>query len=141
MRRALLAASLVATLTSTACTAETSGALPATAADSPLQLAITPPAGDGRVHLAVTTTVAGAATYRFFRRNGADVEELPVTAAGDRTFVWSSGGLAAGVYTLWASAYGSTGRLLASSALTPLVLTPASATTLPPIRGVVRDVP
>jgi hypothetical protein len=131
----------MATLTMTACTAESPAALPGTTLDSPLRLTVTPPVGDGKVRLAVVTTVAGAANFRFFRRNGGDDDELPVTPAGDREFIWASTGLAPGVYTLWASAYSSTGRLLASSALTPLVLTPATATTLPPIRGVVRDAP
>jgi hypothetical protein len=141
MKRSLLAAWLLATLITSACTAEAPGLAPGTAVDSPLQLTVTPPVGDGRVRLSVTSTVAGAASYRFFRRHGVDDEALSVAATGEREFVWESRGLGPGVYTLWASAYSSNGRLLASSLLTPLVLTPATATTLPPLRGVVRDAP
>jgi hypothetical protein len=141
MRRAFLTGWLLATVFVSACTTAAPAMTPGTAVDSPLRLTVIPPAGDGRVRLSVAVTVAGASSYRFFRRNGADDDELPVTPDGDDTYVWASGGLSPGVYTLWASAYSSAGRLLASSALTPLVLTPATATTLPPLRGAVRDVP
>jgi hypothetical protein len=141
MRRAFLTAWLLAALSVSACTTAAPATTPGAAVDSPLRLTVILPVGDGRVRLSVAVTVAGASSYRFFRRNGADDDELPVTPDGDDTYVWASGGLAPGVYTLWASAYSNAGRLLASSALTPLVLTPATATTLPPLRGAVRDVP
>jgi hypothetical protein len=141
MNRSLLACWLFAALTMSACTAASPVSVPGAILDNPLQLTVTPPVGDGRVRLSVATTVAGAASYRFFRRNGPNDEELPVSPVGERDFLWESRGLSPGVYTLWASAYTSAGRLLVSSALTPLVLTPATAATLPPLRGVVRDAP
>lgn len=139
MMRPAIAACLSAALFLTACTASAPAVQPGLASDGLLRLTVTPPVGDGRVRLSVTVKVAGATQFRFFRRTDGNDDELPVSPAGDREFIWEVRGLGAGVYTLWASAYSDTGRLLGSSPLTPLVLTPATATTLPPLRGAVRD--
>ena len=139
MMRSAIAASLCAALLLSACTAAAPAVQPGVVSDGPLRLSITPPLGDGRVRLSVVVQVADATQFRFFQRTGLSDTELPVTPAGEREFIWEAKGLGAGVYTLWASAYSNGGRLLGSSPLTPLVLTPATATTLPPLRGAVRD--
>ena len=139
MMRSAIAACLCAALMLSACTAAATAVQPGVVSDGPLRLSVTPPLGDGRVRLSVVVQVADATQFRFFQRTGAVDTELPVTPTSDREFIWEAKGLGPGVYTLWASAYTSGGRLLGSSPLTPLVLTPATSTTLPPLRGAVRD--
>lgn len=130
---------LLAVLPTTGCVPGLLTAGPASVSNAPVQLLVRPPAGDGLVSLNLTVKLAGASQFRFFLRTGTRDDELTVAARGEHEFVWDAKGLAAGVYTLWVSAYGGGGRFLGASPLTDLVLTPSNASALPPLRGIVRD--
>lgn len=141
MKRLIVACCLLLTpLLPAACTAGPAVLAPASGtADAPVQLTVRAPAGDGLVGLSVTGRLSGASQHRFFLRTGTRDDEIKASLRADGEYVWDAKGLAAGVYSLWVSAYGASGQFLGASPLTNLVLTPANAATLPPLRGVVRD--
>ena len=140
MNRLIAAGCLtIGLLLGTACTAAPAATGPAAVDDAPVAVSLAAPGTDGQVTIRLAVRVSGAASFRFFQRSGTQDQEIPVQSQVDGSFTWDVRGLAVGVYTIWASAYGSDGRLLGSSVPTSVALSAANTATLAPLRGAVRD--